>query len=142
MNINKTEALKRLSALEAEGKELRKILEAPENIMDRVKSYEDACEVLGIKRRNFDYCTDDEIAYKKLKDIIKALNEGWIPNWDNDEYKYYCWWYLNEPGLRLDDVYCNYSGANVAPRLCFKTRELAEYAAEKFFDLFKQYYTK
>jgi hypothetical protein len=72
-----------------------------QKITDRVKSFEDACNVLGIST-NIIGGTADEIAYRKLKIIIQALNEGWTPNWnDTDEPKYYPWFYQNAPGFRL-----------------------------------------
>lgn len=66
-----------------------------------VKSYEDACEVLGIEPIDFEEMNDvldnnnfpmlepHEIAYKKLTTIAKSLNFGWAPNWANfDEVKH------------------------------------------------------
>ena len=83
-------------------------------ITERVKSYEDACKVLG--RTPFDFSRlvlaqlpadgDDKagwmpislekhlIAYMKLCTIAEALNEGWIPQFTTDEYRYYPWFYL------------------------------------------------
>ena len=78
------------------------------------------------------------IAYKKLKLITKVLNEGWTPNWNNNnERKWYCWFYMDKPGFRLgaadyaDDV------TYVGSRLCYRTRKLAEYAAKQFIDLYR-----
>jgi hypothetical protein len=50
-----------------------------QKITDRVKIFEDACEVLGLFPNAVaqDDDTIDEAAYKKLKVIAKALNEGW-----------------------------------------------------------------
>ena len=67
-----------------------------DNITDRVKSFEDACQVLGISTnvpevkglpRKHQKAI---IANYKLIVIAEALNEGWKPNWqDSDEYMYY-----------------------------------------------------
>jgi hypothetical protein len=79
-------------------------------ITDRIKSFEDACGVLNINP--FDILnpedTRDEAAYKQLKIITKALNQGWTPDWDNsNEYKWYLWFYMNRPGFRLHAAaYC------------------------------------
>src|SRR5688572_22070121 len=62
-------------------------------ITDKVKTFEDACKVVGMKVPAFAK-TDpkDEVAFKKLKVIIRALNQGWKPNWkDDNELKYYPW---------------------------------------------------
>ena len=74
---------------------------APKDITKRVKTYADACAVLGIEPMNEDVFTKlgftkDEIAYRKLKTIAEALNEGWRPNWaDSNEYKYFPWFVYN-----------------------------------------------
>lgn len=56
----------------------------PKDITKRVKTYADACAVLGIEPMNEAVLaklgfTKDEIAYRKLKTIAEALNEGWRP---------------------------------------------------------------
>jgi hypothetical protein len=115
-----------------------------QKITDRVKTYGDACEVLGISSEiiGYDELSEDEVAYIKLKVVIKALNEGWKPNWDNsNEPKYYPWFYMNKPGFRLHDVHCYDSGSHVGSRLCFQKQEVAEYAAKQFFDLYKTFFT-
>lgn len=58
-------------------------------ITDRVKSYEDACKELGIESMNFDGLTKDEIAYRKLKVIAKALRGGRFPDIEKEEWVYY-----------------------------------------------------
>lgn len=74
---------------------------SPKDITKRVKTYADACAVLGIEPVNEDVLTKlgftkDEIAYRKLKTIAEALNEGWRPNWaDSNEYKYWPWFVYN-----------------------------------------------
>jgi hypothetical protein len=121
-----------------------------QKITDRVKSFEDACEILGIDSDEVydSYDSPDEVAYKQLKVIIKALNESWTPDWNNDNQPKYWPWFLmgktksNPSGFRLDDgVDCSCAGSAVGSRLCFKSRELAEYAAKQFEDLYKQYLT-
>lgn len=89
----------------------------PQNIMDRVRTYEDACEVLDISpvlnSPNLCICEKHErsaemhehfsfrqsldkqaIAYLKLCVITSALNEGWTPQFTEDEYRYYPWFWL------------------------------------------------
>ena len=73
----------------------------PQNIMERVKTFEDACEVLGeehsyvqeyrgVANINFDF-TQDIIAYHKLRIICAALNEGCNHTFNKDKYMYYPW---------------------------------------------------
>ncbi len=132
-----------------------------EDITCRVKSYADACKVLGIepmdeegmKAQGF---RPDEIARRQLETITEALNEGWKPNWaDTDEYKYYPWFYIKVSEIQTEDGRA-YSGAvaglsyalthyaastataNVGSRLCFHNRETAHYAGRTFTDLYAQ----
>lgn len=142
--INKTEALKRLAAIKDETKELERIINAPEKITDRVKTYEDACEVLGIDPDDddFDELESDEIAYIKLKRIVRALNEGWKPNWDNSiQYKWYPWFYMQTSGFGLYVARYDRASTHVGSRLCFQSEELAIYAAKQFKDIYQDYFT-
>lgn len=120
-----------------------------EKITDRIKTFEDACESLGLKGDILMASLHDDlkdeaapiIAGLKLRIIAKALNEGWKPNWQNSgEYKYYPWWNMQN-GFSLDVVGDNSAFTLVGSRLCYKTRELATYAATQFADLYKSYLT-
>lgn len=119
----------------------------PKDITKRVKSYADACAVLGIEPVNEEVLgklgfTKDEIAYRKLKTIAEALNEGWLPDWtDWDEYKYFNWFYIDSAGFVYADT--NHAAsdayASIGSRLCFKTRELASFAGKQFEDIYNDY---
>lgn len=122
---------------------------SPKDITKRVKTYADACAVLGIEPVNEDVLTKlgftkDEIAYRKLKTIAEALNEGWRPNWDDsDEYKYWPWFVYNPAYAGFAHAYTHYSAsgttAHFGSRLCYKTRELAAYAGRTFEGLYNDY---
>lgn len=120
-----------------------------QSIMDRVKTYEDACAVLGEdpineeSLRNLGF-SKDEIVYRKLKTIVRALNEGWVAKvYDNEEYRYYPWFVHNETpsGFAFDGSDCDSSDAHAGcgSRLCFKTRELSNYAGKQFLELWKEF---
>lgn len=117
-----------------------------DNITDRVKSFEDACQVLGISTnvpevkglpRKHQKAI---IANYKLIVIAEALNEGWKPNWqDSDEYKYYPWFDMSNPaGVGYSHTHntASLTSANIGSRLCLKNRELAIYFGQTFTDLF------
>lgn len=117
-----------------------------DNITDRVKSFEDACQVLGISTnvpevkglpRKHQKAI---IANYKLIVIAEALNEGWKPNWqDSDEYKYYPWFDMSNPaGVGCSNAHAaaSYTYASFGSRLCLKNRELAIYFGQTFTDLF------
>lgn len=76
----------------------------PKNIMERVKTFEDACEVLGEEhqyvkayrewmRIYYAECKDIS-AYLKLRIICAALNEGWKPTFSDGECRSYPWFYI------------------------------------------------
>jgi len=122
----------------------------PKSIMDRVKTFEDACGVLDITPANQVSVTIDGAmnqdaksiqAYCKLIIIARALNEGWKPNWDNgNEKKYWPWFNMSSSGLSCSGHGCDFSYSSVGSRLCFKNRELAEYAAKQFQDIYRDYF--
>lgn len=130
-----------------------------EDITNRVKSYADACKVLGIEPMDEDSMKaqgfrPDEIARRQLETITEALNEGWKPNWaDTDEYKYYPYFYIEVSEVQTEDdtnganagLSCARTGtaatttiAYVGSRLCFHDRETACYAGRTFTNLYAQ----
>lgn len=131
-----------------------------EDITSRVKSYADACKVLGIEPMNEDGMKaqgfrPDEIARRQLETITEALNEGWKPNWaDTDEYKHYPYFCIEvsevqtedgdttgaSAGLSYADTYSAATNAlaHIGSRLCFHDRETARYAGRTFTDLYAQ----
>ena len=118
LKISAENAISAYNNTDASGKELLehlfgKELFEPKDIKERVKTYEDACLVLGIEPRDFgsmrmvevdedgDMVDDevvkfmpDEIAYFKLKTITRALNEGWKPKFDGEERRWYPYFYI------------------------------------------------
>jgi hypothetical protein len=121
-----------------------------QKITDRVKTFSDACSVLGV---NPDHLAFEGIpgelqkdeqsirAYAMLILVARSLNEGWKPDWTNhSQYKYYPWFTMESgSGLAYNDCAYRCSGSGVGSRLCFKSRELAEYAGKQFRDLYNQY---
>lgn len=121
------------------------------NIIDRIKTFEDACVVLGIRD---DYelevkgtkgLTDDIksiVAYSKLIIIARALNEGWKADWnDTDQLKWIPWFEKSKSGFGLSYGGCDDWGSttDVGSRLCYKTSELAEYAGKQFESIYNDF---
>lgn len=150
----------------------------PKDITERIKTFEDACKELGEDNilvqayRTAEFNTSgnqndvtDVVAYLKLRIIVAALNEGWKPTFDEDEYRFYVWFYictkaeydrLNEDkkkecrvvgrssaggGFAYAPAYCSSSGSHTGfgSRLALKTRELAEYCGKQFIDIWADY---
>lgn len=146
-------------------------------VTERIKTFEDAVDILGDEHQAvIDYyaiadktCTEDILAFAKLRVIAVALNEGWKPTFDGDEYRFYPWFYIytKEEYEKLDedekkecrvvgrsDIDSNASGslvyaiANYASsdsysyydsRLALKTRELGEYCGKQFIDIWADF---
>lgn len=118
----------------------------------QITSFEHACQILGRSTALPEVSMLDEkhqkaiIAHYKLVIICQALNEGWEPNWhDDDEYKWYPWFDMDikeESGSGL--AFCGadraYSYSSLGSRLCVKSEELAEYLGQTFIDLYRDYF--
>ena len=117
---------------------------------DNVRSYEDACRVLGVEPVDEQAMAAagfraDEIARRKLETITAALNDGWKPDWnDTDQAKYVPWfWIKPRPGQTYAGLAYADTGyapsntvANIGSRLCFKNAAVARYAANQFTELY------
>ena len=83
----------------------------PKDIKERIKNFGDVLKYHGITMSEFTLKYGslelDEQAYIQLKMIVSALNEGWIPDWNNDdEWKYYPWFKMGSAsgvGFSYDD---------------------------------------
>lgn len=149
----------------------------PRDITESVKTFEDAVEVLGKEHsfvrayccvKDIDECSNDIIAFMKLRIICAALNEGWEPEFTEDEKRWYPWFSLwTEEGLSRNsdewkaarhlistgdylgdfaDFACE--GSYSAPsststdlsfRLCLKSKPLAEYCGKQFISLWADF---
>lgn len=117
-----------------------KQLTASENIIERVKTPQDAIEELG-------ECDQDVIDYRLLQSIcglsehilnnqlaiiiVKALNEGWISDWDNsNQSKYFVWWNMQTKtfSCHYDNYWNSYS--NSCARLCLKSATLCKHIGD------------
>lgn len=181
LKISAENALAAYNNTDANGKELLEHLFGKEifaqDIKERVKSFEDAVAILGNDNQAvIDYyaiadkiCTEDILAFAKLRVIAEALNEGWRPKFDGDECRYYPWFYIYTKAEyeELDEdekkkcrvvgrsssyAYANggvacahalyassYSNSSNGSRLAFKTRELAEYCGKHFIDIWERF---
>ena len=136
--------------------------EKPQNVMERIKTFEDAVVELSNRAMNGDkdagklldewkisshVGSKDLLAYLKLRIITSALNDGWKPKFEENERRYYPWFSLKTSlggagascGLVCtfaDDVS---SGTGYGSRLAFKSKELAEYAGKQFVEIYEEY---
>lgn len=117
---------------------------------DHIKTYEDACDMLGIEPMDEQAMAAagfraDEIARRKLEAITAALNEGWKPDWnDKSQAKYVPWFWIEpQPGQTSAGLSFAYAydapsdaSASFGSRLCFKNAAVARYAANQFTELY------
>ena len=121
--------------------------------INTVQSYEDACQLLGIKPTcpKFTRCAKIDrpsmIAYYKLIIIIRALNllpngKCWIPDFNKlNENKYRIWWNIvnNKLGFASTINTPSATYTYIGSRLLFRSKPLAEYCAKQFKDLWQDY---
>ena len=72
--VNKNEAMERLNTIEAEAKKLRAIINASEDITERVQSVEDACRETGKLR--LEYIDPYKKAEAEIEIFAEAMREG------------------------------------------------------------------
>ena len=82
--------------------------EKPQDVTERIKTFEDALNELEVRAANGDNTakmlyddwhnvttdSDDLIAYLQLRIITAALNEGWEPQFTKGERRWYFWYGL------------------------------------------------
>ncbi|AQX84007.1 hypothetical protein ELBR111191_14730 [Elizabethkingia bruuniana] len=126
-----------------------KFREKPKDIKERIKTFADVLKYFGIDETYFNEQNEDlesdEVAYRKVKLIVKALNEGWTPDWsDSDQYKYFPWFNMSSSsgaGFSFFVYVHWYTYSYVGSRLCFKNRDLAKYAGQQFESIYKEFMT-
>lgn len=126
----------------------------PKNIIERVKSIDDAINELGetdvevAELRKLENANiTSHILYKQQAVVItKALNEGWIADYTNiDQTKYeprfyyYSSYYSSAGGFVCNDYGYWHSVTGVGSRLCFHSSELAKYFGTQFIDIHRKY---
>ena len=119
-----------------------------DNVMERIKTFEDALAETGAVSPNMQILLDyngieeDLLAAQalvKLTIIAMVLNEGWKPNWnDTNKSKFYPWFRYEGRSFVFDHVNDSYYNAIAGggSRLCFKTSTLAEYMGKQFIDIY------
>ena len=156
------------------GKDLFK----PKDITERIKTFEDAmaeldsnhpfiCEYRALCAKSDDI-SPDLLAYQKLRIITAALNEGWKPEFTEDEWRYYPWFYLYTQAdlddmedsekkerrmIYTGDYQTEFAGfgfayspnapsiapAYIGSRLCLRTSDLAVYCGKQFIGIWADF---
>jgi hypothetical protein len=127
-----------------------------DKIADRIKSIDDViaeARALGYKSyQEWEACAEwngvamvpkHVAGYLKLCMITDVLNEGWKPDFsDSNQPKYYSWMkYTAGSGFSYFDFVGGRSVSGVGARLCYRTSDLAKYAATQFQDVYNQFFS-
>ena len=115
-----------------------------DKITNRVKTFEDAMAETGRPAvPEFSDAPEDLRDYfkaqYKMVVIAEALNEGWKVDWSDGDQKKWAPYFSTSAGFAFRGTVYSYSNPNSGDgsRLCFKSKELAEYAGRQFMDLYK-----
>lgn len=147
----------------------------PKDITERVKTFDDAMMILGeehplvMEWKLGENLSPDLEAYLQLRVICAALNEGWEPEFTDNEVRWYPWFWLytekeieqmeesekQERHLISTEQYkTEYAGfasahshsapsdsaSNFGSRLCLKSDTLALYCGKQFINLWADFY--
>ena len=75
-------------------KVLLKFFKREKSIMERITSYEAACKELGLDAKT------PRSAFERICIMIKAINQGWVPDWKNhSQAKWYNWYEADRNGV-------------------------------------------
>ena len=124
--------------------QVQQIKKASEKITDRIKNFQDVLDYLGLSDKAWKTqilgLADDELAYKQVKLIALALNEGAeMDAFNEDQYKYYPYFEVQENGFSCLNYTSWHSNTHVSSRLCFKSAELAIYAGKTFTEIYTKF---
>lgn len=105
MEVNFSKVLQEYNKSDDRGKKIIEEIFGKESFMakdvtDRVKTFEDACRELGegnplVQDWKMNVIKSPDVeAYLKLRIIVAALNEGWEPEFAEDEWRYSPYFHL------------------------------------------------
>jgi len=104
-----------------------------------IKTMSDVYRINGITKLTTPPETKERY-YEDLILISKALNGNWQPDWsDSDEYKYFPYFSFVS-GLRFSGAFCSYGFTRtiIGSCLCFKNKQIAEYAGKTFIEQYEK----
>jgi hypothetical protein len=106
-----------------------------------IKTMSDVYRVNGITKLTTPPETKERY-YEDLILVAKALNGNWKPDWnDKSKYKWYPYFQFSSV-FRFSgtdsDFDCGLTDANVGSRLCFKNKQISEYAGKIFFEQYEK----
>ena len=106
-----------------------------------IKTMSDVYRVNGITKLTTTPGTKERY-YEDLILVAKALNGNWKPDWnDINEYKWFPYFQFSS-GFRFSysdaHYFCGHAATGVGSRLCFKNKQIAEYAGKTFIEQYEK----
>ncbi|MCX6282377.1 MAG: hypothetical protein NTU51_10480 [Bacteroidetes bacterium] len=117
-----------------------------------IKSFEDACMKIELDPEALPEVSMIPEEFRKaiincykLYIIFKAINNGWIPDWNNwKQYKYFPWFRVlsSGSGFGFSSSLCDFVGTitGVGSRLCTDTSEKALYIGQQFGEEYAEFF--
>jgi hypothetical protein len=115
-----------------------------------INNFEEICSISGVNIKSFEPISSlnediSDNAFKKLKLIVKVLNGDWVCDWKNEkQIKHYPYFkydpFIDKFIMYKIGSYCN--GPVAGSRLVFKNRELAEFVAIHYSDIYNDWFLK
>ena len=142
---NKWDIIPKIYSIEYYSEEWYKIIKSCAIIYGKQNnlplSYEEACIKLNISNEIPNkYKSKKTKARYKLEIITRCLNDGWKPNWDDFERKYYPKFKINEEGNWEDYCYSWDRVINIKLEIFYlKSDGLAQYMGIIFTELYQEY---
>ena len=124
----------------------------PKQVTERIKAVADAIAELGDDDKDVQLLkrldeSHGHLFFEQQAIVItKALNEGWIPDWNNGQWDKWFIWFKMDASAGSGFAFLGgfdhwYTNSTVGSRLCFKSKALAEYAGKQFTDIYKKFMT-
>lgn len=112
--------------------------------MERITSLQDILHYHGTTMGKINEMfknVPEHLMYQYLAELgCEALNEGWIPDWDDsNQPKYSIWFHMGSSGFRFDVCDGWAAVSDCGSRLCFPKPELGKHLASIINDVFENF---
>src|SRR6187402_1946169 len=121
-------------------------ISTPKKLMDKIKNFQDVLDLAGVEE-------EDILPYKKattrnqkrlnalakIQLVEEVLNEGWVADFSNSDYKYYPYFEKKAGSGWVCNCYVNLSSFSIAVAIYFKTSELATFAGKTFIKEYQEF---
>ena len=143
--MNKQEARNELISVEARKLELEAIINAPEDLFSKIRTYSDVCTELGEKELTLEdfehlpeYMVQKALAQAQIQQIEKLFNGNWVKDWTiENQPKFYPYYKVTANGLVFygSDWDCSCAIGLVG---FYKDRATSDFVGRTFINIYKK----